>query len=73
MPRGRPPSFTSFNYPNCNAFYQVVQAEAGPETVYSEIPCRSCGAALPGREGRFVLKYFLVDRSGRRALGQRTR
>ena len=62
MPGGRPPSFISFNCPNCNALYQVVQAEAGPETVYSEIACRSCSAALPGREGNFVLKYFLCGR-----------
>ena len=65
MPGGRPPSFISFNCPNCNALYQVVQAEAGPETVYSEIACRSCSAALPGREGKFVLKYFLLRKAGR--------
>ena len=65
MPEGRSPSFISFNCPNCNALYQVVQAEAGPETVYSEIPCRSCSAALPGRKGKFVLKYFLLRKAGR--------
>jgi hypothetical protein len=49
-----------FNCPQCNALYQVVRGEAGPETVDREIACRACGAPLPGREGSFVLKYFLL-------------
>jgi predicted Zn finger-like uncharacterized protein len=54
---GRP---ASFNCPHCQALYQVIKAEAGPETVDRAVPCRSCGEPLPGREGDFVLKYFLV-------------
>jgi hypothetical protein len=38
-----------------------VKVEAGPETVDREITCVSCGAALVGREGNSVLKYFLVQ------------
>jgi transcription elongation factor Elf1 len=54
----------TFNCPNCNATYQVVKQEAGPETVYSEITCRACGGPLPNRESKFVLKYFLRRKSG---------
>jgi hypothetical protein len=49
-----------FNCPHCNALYQVIKAEGGPETIDSEIPCRACGGPLPGRTGSFVLKYFLL-------------
>ena len=44
---------------NCGAQYQVVEEEAGPETVYSELTCLNCGAPLPNREGKSVVKYFL--------------
>jgi hypothetical protein len=47
-----------FNCPHCNALYHMVRAEAGPETIDSEIPCRACGGPLPGRAESFVLKYF---------------
>ena len=66
MPGGRPAAFPSFTCPNCAAFYQVVKVEAGPETVEAEVACRSCGAPFPGREGNFVLKYFLLRDGGRR-------
>jgi transcription elongation factor Elf1 len=59
-------SFNPFTCPNCNALYQVVKVEAGPETDNREITCRVCGAPLAGREGNFVLKYFLL-RKGIRA------
>ena len=65
MPGGRPPSFNSFICPNCGAYYQVVKVEAGPETDNREITCRSCGGPLSGREGQFVLKYFLLRNTGR--------
>jgi transcription elongation factor Elf1 len=64
MAGGRPPSFESFACPNCNALYQVVKVEAGPETTDREITCRSCGGPLAGREGKLVLKYFLLRRAG---------
>jgi len=43
----------------------VVKAEPGPETVDREIVCRSCGAPLTGRDGKFVLKYFMLREAGR--------
>jgi hypothetical protein len=54
-----------FHCPNCNALYQVVKVEAGPETTTGEITCRACGAPLPGREGKLVLKYFMLRKAGR--------
>jgi len=69
MPGGRPPAFNPFTCPNCGAFYQVVKAEAGPETDTREITCRACGGPLTGRDGKFVLKYFLL----RKGLGSRRR
>ena len=65
MAGGRPPSFNSFTCPNCDALYQVVKAEPGRETVDREVACRSCGGPLAGRDGKFVLKYFLLRKAGR--------
>jgi hypothetical protein len=45
--------------------YQVITEEAGPETVYSEITCTACGGPLPNREGKYVLKYFLLRKGAR--------
>jgi hypothetical protein len=56
----RPPAFNPFACPNCDAYYQVVKVEAGPETNDRELACRSCGGRLKSREGKFVLKYFLL-------------
>ena len=69
---------------NCQALYQVVKAQAGPETVDLEIACRVCNGPLTAREGQFVLKYFLLREASRldirraqqgslRAKGGRTR
>ena len=60
MPGDRPAAFNPFTCPNCGAFYQVAKVEAGPETDNREIACRACGGSLLGREGKFVLKYFLL-------------
>ena len=49
---------------NCGALYQVIQCEAGPETDDRQITCRACGAPLVGRDGQFVLKYFLLRTPG---------
>jgi hypothetical protein len=67
-----------FNCPNCNALYQIVKVEAGPETVDTQITCRVCGAPLPGREDGLVLKYFLLRKARRvdpraRAISERAR
>jgi hypothetical protein len=56
---------TSFTCPTCNALYQMVRQEAGPETVKREITCRVCGGSLPSCEGKFVLKYFMLRKGGR--------
>ena len=61
MPGGRPRN--SFVCPNCDALYELVKMEAGPETVAREVACRSCGAPLSGMEGNFVLKYFLLRKA----------
>jgi predicted Zn finger-like uncharacterized protein len=60
MAGGRPSSFISFTCPNCQALYQVVKVEAGPETAFHDVTCRACGAPLSGRDGEFVVKYFLL-------------
>ena len=60
MPGGRLAAFNPFTCPNCGAFYQVVKVEAGPETDNREITCCACSGPLVGREGKFVLKYFLL-------------
>ena len=54
---------TRLNCPHCGAAYRVVQIEAQSDPV--EIACKSCGGLLDGRNGRFLLKYFLVDKRGR--------
>jgi hypothetical protein len=61
MTTGRP----TFNCPNCSALYQVVKVEAGPETIARQLTCRACGGPLLGREGKFVIKYFLLRNAGR--------
>jgi predicted RNA-binding Zn-ribbon protein involved in translation (DUF1610 family) len=62
------PQSTSFECPSCAAKYEVVRVEAqhGP-IADREITCVSCGGPLDGREGPFVLKYFLVARPKRGA------
>jgi hypothetical protein len=53
-----------FQCPHCRALYQVIKCEAGPETDDGQIACRACGALLVGRDGQFVLKYFLLRPPG---------
>jgi hypothetical protein len=53
-----------FTCPNCQALYQVVKVERGLETVDRDVAC-SCGSPLPGREGNFVLKYFMLRKAAR--------
>jgi hypothetical protein len=43
----------------------VVKVEADPETVDREVACRACGGPLSGREGRYVIKYFMLRKGGR--------
>jgi hypothetical protein len=61
-----------FHCPNCDAPYQLIRVEADTITADRQIECLTCGAPLQGREGRYVLKYFLLDvsqRVGRRRAG----
>jgi ssDNA-binding Zn-finger/Zn-ribbon topoisomerase 1 len=44
-------------------FIKWSKIEAGPETDNREIKCRACGGPLVGREGKFVLKYFLLRKA----------
>jgi len=70
MAGSTPPLLNTFMCPHCRALYQIVKVEAGPETDSREIVCRACGGPLTGREGKLVLKYFLLrkaDRPRRRA------
>jgi hypothetical protein len=62
-----------FKCPSCDGLYQVVRAEAGPETRDGELACRVCGAPLAPRDGEFVLKYFLLREAGRRQVWQKRR
>jgi predicted Zn finger-like uncharacterized protein len=60
-----------FKCPDCDALYQIVKAELGPETIEGEVACRICGGELPAREGKFILKYFLLRQANRRRKYQR--
>jgi len=46
--------------PGCKALYEIVEVEAGPDR---EITCQVCGGPLAGREGKFVLKYYLLRKA----------
>jgi predicted Zn finger-like uncharacterized protein len=73
MASGRPRSFNSFTCPNCQALYQIVKVEAGPETALREVTCLSCGGPLLAREGKFILKYFLLREECRAEKSRRRR
>jgi hypothetical protein len=62
------PNFYSaplFRCKSCFALYEVVKAQASPETVDLQIACRVCNEPLAAREGQFVLKYFLLRKASR--------
>jgi hypothetical protein len=63
---------TPFDCPNCGAQYKLVRVETNETLPDQQLTGRKCRAPLHGREGWFVLKYFLVDRP-RRVLGPRGR
>jgi hypothetical protein len=60
---GKSSTFNFFTCPKCKALYEVVKVEAGPETDKREIICSACCGPLAGREGKFVLKYFLLRKA----------
>ena len=51
-----------FYCPACKAKYELVRTEFPAGGDDPQIVCIGCGALLPGREGAFILKYFLVER-----------
>jgi hypothetical protein len=57
MRAGNPPMYYC---PNCDALYQIVRVEAARETSFREITCGDCGAPFPARQGKFILKYFML-------------
>jgi predicted Zn finger-like uncharacterized protein len=61
------PLSARFNCPNCGARYEVIRVEAPPRPTDREVTCLSCGGPLHGREGKYLLKYFLTERPKRRA------
>jgi hypothetical protein len=60
-----PRSLPLFTCSSCGAVYQVVKAEAGPETVDHKITCLVCKGPLGAREEQHILKYFLLRKGGR--------
>ena len=54
-----------FECPHCDARYDIVRMESPQVETATEITCISCGGPLTGREGPFLLKYFLVSRRKR--------
>ena len=66
-----PETTRRFDCPNCGAEYKVVRAEADPPPD-RQIVCRRCGAPLQGRDGKFILKYFLVGRPRTQAKAPRS-
>src|SRR5262249_11782958 len=65
MLRAMSPSENKFSCPTCGAKYEVVRVEAPSGPNNPEIACVSCGSLLHGRDGKFILKYFMVERSRR--------
>jgi hypothetical protein len=64
---------TPFDCPNCGAQYKLVRVETETALPDEQLTCRRCDGPLHGREGKVILKYFLVDGPRRRALGRRAR
>ncbi len=62
-----------FSCPTCGAAYEVVRVEAVAKVPEGRLTCTKCGGPLHAREGRFILKYFLVGGSRRFPLRARDR
>ena len=61
--RGRHIALVGDRYPRtqCLILYlEIVRVEEPPRPTDREVTCLSCGGPLHGREGRFLLKYFLT-------------
>jgi len=55
----------NFTCPWCTALYQVIKTEAQPNRIDPPVACGVCGGQLPGRDGKLVLKYFLLRKAAR--------
>jgi predicted RNA-binding Zn-ribbon protein involved in translation (DUF1610 family) len=55
----------NFVCPHCGSLYEVVRAEALPNSVDPRITCPTCAGPLPAREAQFALKYFLLRKADR--------
>jgi transcription elongation factor Elf1 len=60
------PSSTRFDCPKCGTPYTLLRVEADATSEDGEIACTVCGEPLRARDEQFVLKYFLMRRSGMR-------
>lgn len=58
-------AFSFFRCPSCEARYHLVKVEEDPDSKVRAIACRVCGGLLTPREGKFALKYFLLDKRPR--------
>jgi uncharacterized protein YcbX len=58
-------SFSKPSRPGRNVVL-IVTVEAEPEPSHGRTECHHCGGPLNGRGGRFILKYFLIDRPRRK-------
>jgi predicted RNA-binding Zn-ribbon protein involved in translation (DUF1610 family) len=59
----RGPTTGQFNCPHCDALYNLIETEAGPETLDLQLTCVACDAPLSAREGRVIFKYFRAGSS----------
>lgn len=50
-----------FTCANCGGVYEVMRLEAPIASSERQIKCICCGVPLRGRDGNFILKYFLVS------------
>jgi DNA-directed RNA polymerase subunit RPC12/RpoP len=67
------PPAMAFACPTCGAKYKIVPVEAPAEAAADrDIACYDCGGPLRGRDGAFILKYFLVDPPKRRKRNRRS-
>jgi hypothetical protein len=54
----------------CDALYQVSKTEGEDKAADLEVTCLACGAPFPAREGKFVLKYFMLRKAARLRRGR---
>jgi hypothetical protein len=56
-----------FHCPTCQGQYKLVRAEADGQSFNGTIECYYCDGPSIGREGQFVLKYFVADQPKKQA------